>query len=271
MRDELSKAPTSPISIEKDLLPHHGEPIDPHAMARRDLQKVLPKRFYKAAAPLEQGGAHVLALDGRPTRTPAGKPLAVPTRPLAEAIAAEWEAQGEFIDPATMPLTRIVNSALDGVAQEIDAVRAEVVKYAGSDLLCYRAGDPASLVAEQSAAWDPVLDWARAQWGVRFVLAEGVMFVDQPAAALDAVRQAVDKVTAPLPLAGLHVMTTLTGSALLALAVHAGHLGVDAAWSIAHIDEDFQMRAWGMDADALARRERRWQDMQAAAQVAASG
>ena len=166
-----------------------------------------------------------------------------------------------------MPLTRLANSAIDGVSREVEAVRAEVVKYAGSDLLCYRAGDPASLVAAQAASWDPVLDWARDALGARFILSQGVMFVDQPAPAIEAVRAAVETIDCPHRLAALSSMTTLTGSVLLALAVSRGRLTAEEAWRAAHVDEDFQMGAWGEDAEALARRTRRWSDMEAASRV----
>ena len=254
-----------------DLTPKHGEGIDPVELARRDLQKHLPKRFYKLASAEPTDGGFVLSLDGRPARTPAGSPLAVPTEALAQAIVAEWQTVGEYIDPGTMPVTRIVNSALDGVAREVEAVREEIVKYAGSDLLCYRAGDPQSLAAEQMASWDPVLDWVRDHWGARFTLAEGVMFVAQADTTLEAVRARVAEVPAPLRLAALNVMTTLTGSALLSLAVLHGRLSVDEAWAAAHVDEDHQIRNWGCDAEAMARRERRWREMQAAATVMALG
>ena len=258
MRDDLIK----------DLLPSHGEAIDPQELARRDMRKKLPKRFYKEARAKLVDGAYVLTLDGKPARTPAGQSLAVASKIVAEALAAEWDAQTEFIEPGSMPLTRIINSAVDGVAKEVEAVRAEIVKYAGSDLMCYRADSPSNLVAEQAAAWDPVLGWVKLHLGARFVLAEGVMFVEQPAESIAAIADHVAQAEAPLRLAALHVMTTLMGSTLLALAVAHQHLSPKEAWDAAHLDEDFQARNWGMDADAMARRERRWVDMQAAALIA---
>lgn len=255
--------------LQRDLLPGPGEKLDPAELARRDQKKHLPRRFWKETGVAQDGARFALTLDGRRAKTPAKNDLAVPDRALAQALAAEWDAQGELIDPSAMPLTRIVNSALDGVARDMSATLDEVAKYAGSDLLFYRAGDPASLVAEQAAAWDSVLDWARERHGARFVLSEGITFATQPEASLAAVRRALDTAvgkdaSAPLRLAGLHVMTTLTGSALLALAVAEGFLDAAGAWTAAHVDEDFQMRAWGQDADAMARRERRWLEMEAA-------
>jgi chaperone required for assembly of F1-ATPase len=256
--------------LSKDLAPAAGEPIDPVEMARRDQRKSLPKRFYKEASIREENGAFVLTLDGKVARTPGRNPLSVPTRAAGEAMASEWAAQTDLIDPSTMPITRIVYSALDAVAREMAPVREEVVKYAGSDLLCYRAGEPTSLVAMQAEAWDPVLDWAREALEARFILSEGVMFVAQPEHAIDAVRKAVEAIDSPHSLAALHVMMTLTGSALLALAVARGRLTTEQAWSAAHVDEDFQIRAWGADAEAMARRERRRQEMEAAAKLIAT-
>jgi chaperone required for assembly of F1-ATPase len=253
----------------KDLLPQHGGDIDPVAMARRDQTKVLPKRFYKTASVRSETGGFALVLDGKPARTPAGKGLILPTQALGEAVAAEWAAVGQHIDPATMPLTRIANSALDGVAAEMAAVAADVHRYAGSDLVCYRAGDPQALVAMQAAAWDPVLAFAHETFGARFILSEGVVFVEQPAASLAAIKTAVDAIQSPFELAALHVMTTLMGSVLLALAVMHGRMEAATAWSAAHVDEDFQMQSWGSDDEALARRERRWRDMEAAGTIAA--
>ena len=249
--------------LTRDLAPAPGESIDPVEMARRDLRKKLPKRFYKLAAPAEAEGGFVLTLDGRPARTPAGNPVTVPSRALAEAVAAEWNGLAEFIDPGEMPLTRLVNSALDGVARDPAPVADEIARYAGSDLLLYRAGEPDTLVREQAAAWDPILDWARDDLKARFVVTEGVMFVLQPEHVSQAIAAAVQAVTGEGPsgalrLAALNVLTTLTGSALLALAVAHGRLSIADAWTAAHVDEDFQMRAWGQDSEALARRARRW-------------
>ncbi len=257
--------------LTKDLLPGAGEKIDPVEMARRDQRKHLPKKFYTEAAAQPGDGGFVLALDGKPARTPGRSLLATPSCDLMDAIAAEWDAQEDFINPSMMPITRIVNSSLDGVAREMEAVAAEVVKYSGSDLLVYRAGDPEGLVAEQAAAWDPVLAWAREELGTRFVLAQGVMFVAQPEHVAPAIAKAVQETAggSPLRLGALNVITTLTGSALLALAVAHGRLTAAEAWAAAHVDEDFQMRVWGEDYEAAQRRARRWTEMQAACKVLA--
>jgi chaperone required for assembly of F1-ATPase len=242
-------------------------PTDPIRASQEAMRARLPKRFYKEAAVVERDGGFRVALDGRTARTPGRNVLMLPTRAAAEAIAAEWAAQGERIDPATMPVTRLVNSALDGVADDPAPVRAEIVKYAASDLLCYRAGEPAKLVARQSDLWDPVLAWTDAALGARFILVQGISFVAQPRSSLAAVTRAVEAVPAPFALAALNLMTVLSGSALLALAVAHGSLTPDAAWMAAHVDEDVQIETWGEDAEAAARRARRFVDFATAAEL----
>jgi chaperone required for assembly of F1-ATPase len=242
------------------------KPADPVQTAQRLARQELPRRFYKTAAVLPREGGFVLTLDGKPARTPGRNPIVVVPEAVAAALAAEWQAQGERIDPATMPLTRIVHSAIDRVSREMEPVRAEIVKYAGSDLTCYRAGEPASLVEAQAAAWGPLLAWARAALGAGFVLAEGIVAVDQPAESLDAVAAALSDLD-PLRLAAVHVVTTLTGSALIGLAVLRGALSPEEAWAAGHVDEDWQMEQWGRDTMALSRRAARWREMQAAALI----
>jgi chaperone required for assembly of F1-ATPase len=238
----------------------------------------LPKRFYKAVAVARAGPAtgsahdenrpYRILLDGKPVRTPAKRELALPTRALAEAIAAEWEAQGGRIDPATMPLTRLANSAIDGVAPRQAQVRADIAKYAGSDLVCYRAEQPAQLVARQAAAWDPILAWAREALGAPLIVATGIMPVAQPRTAVAAIEASLEQYD-PFVLAAMHVMTTLMGSALLAIAHANGRISAEAAWAAAHVDEDFQISQWGEDSEAKARRERRWAEMVAASRLLA--
>ena len=257
--------------LRQDLAPSANEPIDPVAMARRDMQKTLPRRFYKDVAVAEQDGGFGPVLDGKPVRTPANGPLVVPTRALAEAIATEWAGQGEIIDPGTMPLTRLVNSALDGVAKTLAETAAETAKFAESDLVCYRAASPASLVAAQETAWDPLLVFARTSLGATFVCTQAVLFVAQPESSLAAVRSAVadiaDGPAGALRLAALSVMTSLTGSVLMALAVAHGTMTADAAFAAANVDEDYKMRHWGAEEEALARLARRRAEMGAAGTV----
>jgi chaperone required for assembly of F1-ATPase len=250
----------------RDLPP--AAPPDPVAMARRDQQASLPKRFYTQATVERRDGLSVLLLDGRPAMTPKRRRLAHASAQAMACVAAEWRAQGERIDPTTMPATRLVNVALDAVADAMGEVADDIVRYAGSDLVCYRAEAPESLVAAESAAWDPALAYAREKLGARFTLAGGIVFRAQPTAAVDAVARRVAAIADPLVLAATHAMTTLTGSALLALAVLDGALSPEAAWAAAHVGEDHQMRLWGTDAEALARRARRRQEMAAAAALA---
>ena len=241
------------------------ESSDPLAKARRLTAPVRLKRFYATAEMPEEEGGFALRLDGKRAMTPGKKPIAVPRRELAEAIAAEWAAQGEFIDPISMPVTRLANSAIDGVASRQAEVRAPIRDYAGADLLYYRAGEPEELVARQRETWDPILAWAERRFGVRFILAEGVIHVAQPEQTLAAVGTAIEDFDEPFRLAGLSLATTLTGSALIALALAEGALDVEAAWAAAHVDEDWNIEKWGEDAEAMQRRARRYADFRAAA------
>lgn len=242
---------------------------DPTASARGPGKPALPKRFYAAAGLIDAEGGLRLTLDGRPAHTPARNPLMLPTRGLAEAVAAEWDAQVGVIDPAIMPLTRLANTAIDGVAPRRGAVIEDLSAYAGTDLLAYRAGDPDRLVAAQSAAWDPVLGWAHDTLDARFILGEGVMHVAQPEDTIEALRHAIAETNGPFRLAALHTLTTLTGSLVLALAVLHGHLTPVEAWAAAHVDETYQASVWGLDAEAAARHALRTAEFEAAAHLAA--
>jgi chaperone required for assembly of F1-ATPase len=218
------------------------------------------KRFYAAATVADrEKGNFGIELDGRSIKTPAGHPLAVPSRVLADAIADEWNAQGDEIVPASLPLTRLANSAIDGVAGREGEVVQDILKYAASDLLCYRAEAPAELVAEQARLWDPILAWVRTEYDAPFKVGRGLKHVDQPEASLDAIRRAISAEDS-FRLAALHVMTTLTGSALIALAHAKGFLDADAAWEAAHVDENWQVSQWGEDFEAAQRQKRRFSE-----------
>jgi chaperone required for assembly of F1-ATPase len=244
-----------------------GGERDPVKAARQDLKRPRVKKYYSEVGVEPRENGFALTLDGKPVLTPARAPLIAPTKGLAEALAAEWRRQGEFIDPADMPITRMVNSALDGVSRAMRATAAEIAKFAGSDLVCYPACEPDSLVAAQNAAWEPILEHFR-EIGAPFLCAEGVVFVAQPPASLALIERRVareaEKTDGPLRLAALHVMTTLTGSALIALALIDGALALDAAWAAAHVDEDHQWSLWGRDEEAHQRRAARLNDMRAA-------
>ena len=247
-----------------------NQPLDPEESARRSMRTSLRARFYKQAHAGEGPDNFPVLLDGRPVRTPARNALAAPERTLAEALAAEWDAQKDKVDPAVMPLTRLANSIIDGVAPKPAPVADEIKQYLGTDLLFYRAGEPAGLVASQREHWDPIVDWARDAFGARFVLTEGVMHVAQPSAAVASAAALIPggaSMKDAWRLGALSVVTTLTGSALLALALAANRLTVDGAWTAAHVDEDWNMSLWGRDEVILARRAYRFAEMQAAARV----
>jgi chaperone required for assembly of F1-ATPase len=240
---------------------------DPVKRARNQMKAALPKRFYKAVTTAEETGGHVVKLDGRSVRTPAGAVLVLPNAAAARLVADEYAAQEERIDPLAMPVTRLANTAFDGVTSAADAVLEDILKFSTSDLLCYRADAPEALVERQAEAWDPVLDWVRSELGARFMLAEGVMHVEQPRETIGAVAVHLRKRAEPFRLAAIHLMTSLTGSALLALAVEAGTLDAGTAWAAAHVDEDWNIEHWGEDAEAAARRAGRRRDMMAAASL----
>jgi chaperone required for assembly of F1-ATPase len=242
------------------------QPLDPTESARRNM-RALRRRFYTAAGVIEGPAGFEIALDGRPIRTPARHPLAFPNRALAEVVAAEWDAQTEFIEPARMPLTRLANTIIDGVVAAPDAVAAEVEKYLGSDLLFYRAEGPERLVERQKEQWDPVLKWANHALGARFLTGTGVMPLLEPQSALAAAAAAIPR--EPWRLGAVHAVTTLTGSALLALALAHRAISCDAAWAAAHVDDDWNTEFWGEDALAFQRRASRFAEMQAAARVLA--
>ena len=223
------------------------------------------KRFYEAVATEATGGGWRILLDGRVVKTPKRAELLLPTAPLADAVAAEWRAQGPQIDPASMPLTKLANTAIDGVTPNLGAVAEDVLAFAARDQICYRAKAPESLVERQSRCWDTLLAWAEQNFGAKLITAEGIMPVDQPpesVAALGAVLMRFD----PFALTALHVMTVLTGSAVLALAHALGRLSLEECWGAAHVDEDFQASHWGEDAEAQKRRELRLADMRAASE-----
>jgi len=254
-----------------DTLLGRGTPAaNPMEAARRGARRVFPKRFWREVGVAERHGAFAVALDGKLARTPLRHELAVPSRGLGEALAQEWRGLGAEINPARMPLTRLVYAAIDAVAADPQPVAAEVVKYAGSDLVCYREATNERLASRQAAQWDPPLAHLREAIGARFTLAAGVMFVGQPPEAIAAVARAVSMMPVPFGLAALHSATTLGGSAVLALAVSLGRLSADEAWAAAHVDEDFQVEAWGEDAEAAERRAARRAEFDAAALVLAA-
>ncbi|MFB0874727.1 MULTISPECIES: ATP12 family chaperone protein [unclassified Sphingobium] len=222
------------------------------------------KRFYTDVAVVPIEGGWTIQLDGRPVRTPARAPLALPTPALADAVAAEWHGQDENVDPATMPMTGLANAAIDHVAPKPADFAAGVARYAQSDLLCYRADGPEALVARQAAAWEPLLDWARARYDVAFAVTQGIIPVPQPAETLARLGAAVGALN-PFRLTGLSTLVTLSGSLVCGLAVGEGGHDPAAVWLAAEIDEAWQVEQWGEDAEAAARSARRAVDFATAA------
>jgi chaperone required for assembly of F1-ATPase len=249
---------------QEEYAERRGNPMKAAQCAMRPL---VLKRFYHHARAGEADGGFALFLDGKAAKTPVKKRLVLPTRALAEAVATEWAAQESEIDPAKMPLTRLANLAIDRVAEEAAAIREEIVRYASSDHVLYRAAEPEGLVALQAAHWDPILEWAHSALGARFALAEGVNFVAQPEAALAAVRAEAENWPPPFALTALASLTSLAGSALIALALARGRLTAVEAWNAAHVDEDWNVRQWGEDAEAMSRRAQRFLEFEAAAKM----
>src|SRR6476646_7173782 len=240
-------------------------PLDPEEAVRRATRVPQRKRFYATAGVAETEGGFNVTLDGKPIRTPSGRQVVVPNAVIAEAIAAEWNAQGETIDPLTMPMTRFANSVVQSVVDRVEAVAEDAAKYLGSDLLFYRAGHPDALVAREAEHWDPILFWAADELGAHFILSEGIVHVAQPEAAVKAAREAFP--ADPWSVAALHVVTTLTGSALLALALTRGVRDPEQIWAAAHVDEDWNIEKWGVDEEVAARRAARLIDFKAAVSI----
>ncbi len=243
MRDQLD-------DIQKHLNDGYGR--------AQHLNKVeLPKRFYKdvAAGPVE--GGFVVTLDKRPVRTPGKKlPVVVPAAAIATTMAAEWAAQGEFIDPATMPMVRLINSAIESGEENNPALRAEIIKFAAGDLLLYRADSPQELVSEQEVAWDGALVSLARHFGVSFQPTFGILHQPQPQATLDRMAEALVSENL-FTLIAMVSITGLTGSGLLAMGLWAKLFSADQVWRAAHVDEDYQISQWGEDEEAAERRATR--------------
>ncbi|AIB20811.1 hypothetical protein P035_01253 [Brucella suis 06-988-1656] len=239
---------------------------NPIVRAQKQMQAQLPKRFYEKAEVAESEGGFAVHLDGRPVKTPARNLLLLPTRAAAQIVADEFAAQEKLIDPGKMPATHLVNTAIDGIAQDPQAVFEDILRFAGTDMLCYRADSPQELVSRQTENWDPLIDWMESL-GARFALAEGVMHVEQPREAIAAFSVHMAGFKDPLALAALHTMTTLMGSAIIALAVAKGEISAEKGWAIAHIDEDWTIEHWGSDAEAIERRKNREIEMMVAARL----
>ena len=252
--------------------PADGDPDrNPVNLARAAMRAPLAERFYKDVDFIEEDGLFAIRLDGRKARTPSKNLLALPNAAAASVVAAEWEAQRGVIDPSEMHATRIANSAIDHVVNAMPAVAGEIAGYAGSDLICYRAAEPPKLVERQRLVWDPLVDWARAEFGVRLVLTEGVMHIAQAPEAIERLQSLVRDIGDPLVLSALHVVTTLSGSLVIALAVMRRELDPAAAYNASDLEADFAIEVWGEDEEAAHRRARRKREFDAAAKLLLSG
>lgn len=224
------------------------------------------KRFWKDVALVEEGGSWAIGLDRRLLKTPARATLLVESRPLADAIAEEWRACGEEIDPREMPLTGFANAAIDHVAPDPARFTASLAQYAEGDLLCYRADHPPRLIAAQAVAWDPLLDWARHRYGVEFVIATGIMHVPQPPETVAALAAGLEQAD-PFQLAALSPIVTIGGSLITALALFERDIDLDTAWQAVSVDERWQIDEWGADDEAVASLANRHRDFAAAARL----
>ena len=228
-------------------------------LSRDRIQRPLPKRFYKLVTVTEKLG---ITLDGKTVKTPLKAPLVLPNRALADAVAAEWEAQKEFINPHAMPLTKLADTAIDRAMAEKSAIIAEILAFAGSDMVCYRAGRPETLVTRHSTHWDPIIVWARSELKADFETVSTITHKPQSAAALRALENHIAALD-PFSFVAVHNLTTLTGSALLGLMLAAGAISGDTGWRAANVDEDWQIETWGEDAEAMARRKARLNEFSA--------
>lgn len=218
------------------------------------------KRFWRQVSVDDD---RVIRLDDRPVRTPGRTPLALPTQAAAEAVAAEWAAVADMVDPRAMPLTGLANAAIDRIAPDPAHFAEGLARYGESDLLCYRADDPAELAARQAAAWDPVIAWARGRYDIAVETTAGIIHRPQPPATLARLGDAVAALD-PFAMAALSPLVTLTGSLLLALALIEEAFDADTIWAAAHVDEDWQVERWGEDILAAERRTARRAEFDAA-------
>lgn len=214
-----------------------------------------PKRFYKAVTIVAAEGGHGVQLDGRHLRTPKAAPLVLPTRAAAEQVAGEWAAQTDVIEMATMHATRLANTAIETIGATREGVADQVAQYAGADLLCYFAHDPAALVARQEAKWAPLLARAAEEEGVRLERSHGILHRDQPPASLTRVREIALELD-NFQLAGLAFGVSLFGSAVLGVALLRGWLAAEEAYDLSRLDEAFQEEQWGVDEEAAERTAR---------------
>ncbi|MEO8756465.1 MAG: ATP12 family protein [Devosia sp.] len=244
----------------------HGHRQDGYGRAQAHVKQQLPKRFYKEAAVKPVEGGFAVRLDGRVPKTPGMKPVVVPVEAVAEVMAEEWAAQSEFIDPQMMPMTRLVNSAVEAGDETMAALRAEIVKYAANDLLLYRADTPVTLVQRQEELWDGTLVKLARHFGIIFQPTIGIVHQPQPAGTLVRLGTALEVETL-LPLTAMNAITSITGSGLLALALRHHLLDAEQVWLTAHVDEDHNIAMWGEVEEIIERRAKRRKEFDAAVRL----
>lgn len=254
----------------REILDHFAMPLNKKYSVQKTQKlscQLHPKRFYREVKTVCEEGGFSILLDGILVKTPARRHFLVPTEVFATLVAHEFENQKEIIDPAKMPITRLVNTVVDGIADDMQAVFEDLLRFVACDMIFYRAQTPKELVQRQCEKWDPLLDWAEEKLGARFYLVEGLMHVEQSRESIQAVSNYLRKFESPYMIATLHTMTTLIGSALIALAVAARKIDADYAWDIAHLDENWMIEQWGFDEELMARRAYKKAEFDAAATV----
>jgi chaperone required for assembly of F1-ATPase len=219
-------------------------------LSRDRIVRPLPKRFYKLVSVTDN---LEIALDGRIVKTPLKVPLVLPSLALATAVAAEWDAQKEHINPGAMPLTKLANTAIDRATAERAGITAEIMAFVASDMVCYRSDKPQSLIDLQNTHWNPVLSWVESTLGAKFHTVDSIRHLTQPESSLAAVASHLDGLD-DFRFTAVHNLTTLTGSALLALMMGADGVAAEDAWRAANVDEDWQIATWGKDDEAETRR-----------------
>jgi chaperone required for assembly of F1-ATPase len=244
----------------------HAHRDDGYGRAQKHVKQDLPKRFYKVAAVKPVDGGFAVGLDGRVPKTPGMKQVVVPTEEIAQALALEWSAQREVIDPGTMPLVRLVNSAVEAGEETMPALRAEIVKYAGNDLLLYRAETPEALVHRQEQLWDAALVALARHFDVAFQPTIGIVHQPQPPATLTKLAAALEDEPL-LALTAMNAITSITGSGLLAIGHRQGLLDAEQTWLAAHVDEDYNIELWGEVEEITTRRAKRRAEFDAAVQL----
>ena len=239
---------------------------DGYARAKAHARQELPKRFYKDVGVAAVPGGYAVTLDGKSPRTPGLKPVAVPLEPIASAMATEWAGQGTHIDPEIMPIVRLINSAVEVGEERVPALRAEIIKFAGNDLLLYRADTPQELVAAQERVWDAVLVKLARHFGIGFQPTIGITHQPQPAPTLERLAASLGEADL-VELVALNSITGIAGSGLLAIALREGLIDAEEVWTAAHVDEDHNIRLWGAVEEATERRVKRKRDFDAAVRL----